>query len=278
MKTGMEFFGSMGFNFALILFVLSLTTGIAWAADVFWLAKRRPVGANDPWWVEYFASFFPVFLAVFFLRSFLVEPFRIPTGSMIPTLLVGDFIVVNKYTYGIRLPVINKKIIDVNSPQRGEVMVFRYPPDPSQDYIKRVVGLPGDRLLYRNKRLTINGQEIGQVQTVDYQDPDRVFTPKFTPQFNETLGSTEHHILIQPDSPPFVSHPGDFPYRENCVYNAEGVECVVPAGHYFMMGDNRDNSADSRFWGFVPEENIVGKAVWIWLNLGNLKRFGSLNK
>ncbi len=275
MKTVFEVFGNMGLNLALILFVLSLTTGIAWAADVLWFAKRRPAGANDPWWVEYFASFFPVFLAVFFLRSFLVEPFRIPSGSMIPTLLVGDFIVVNKYTYGIRLPVINKKIIDVNSPQRGEVMVFRYPPDPTQDYIKRVVGLPGDKLLYRNKRLTINGQEISQVKTDDYQDPNRLL---FTPQFNETLGGIEHHILIQPESPSFVSQIGDFPYRENCTYNAEGVECVVPAGHYFMMGDNRDNSADSRFWGFVPEENIVGKAVWIWLNFSNMKRFGSLNK
>ena len=274
MRTVLDSIGSMGFNFALILFLLSVATGLAWATDVFWAAKRRPEGADDPWWVEYFASFFPVFLAVFFLRSFLIEPFRIPSGSMIPTLLVGDFIVVNKYTYGIRLPVINKKIIDVNTPQRGEVMVFRYPPDPSQDYIKRVVGLPGDKLVYRNKRLSINGQEISQIKSDDYQDPSRLI---FTPQFNETLGSTEHRILIEPEAPAFVRQIGDFPYRENCTYNVDGVECVVPAGHYFMMGDNRDNSLDSRFWGFVPEENIVGKAVWIWLNFSSMKRFGSLH-
>ena len=270
-----HFFDKMGFNFALILFVLSLTTGLAWAIDVFWAAKKRPVGASDPWWVEYFASFFPVFLAVFFLRSFLIEPFRIPSGSMIPTLLIGDFIVVNKYTYGIRLPVINKKIVEVNNPQRGDVMVFRYPPDPSQDYIKRVVGLPGDKLLYRNKKLSINGQEISQTKLADYQDPQRLI---FTPQFNEVLGSVSHRILVEPQAPTFVRQIVDFPQRENCTYNEEGVECVVPAGHYFMMGDNRDNSMDSRFWGFVPDENIVGKAVFIWFNWSNIKRFGSLQQ
>lgn len=267
-------FEHMGFNFALILFVLCLTTGLAWAIDVFWAAKRRPVDAGDPWWVEYFASFFPVFLVVFFLRSFLIEPFRIPSGSMIPTLLVGDFIAVNKYTYGIRLPVINKKIVEINTPQRGDVMVFRYPPDPSQDYIKRVIGLPGDKLSYHKKRLSINGQEISQVKSADFQDPNRMI---FTPQFKETLDRTEHRILIEPDAPAFVRQIADFPYRENCTYNANGVECEVPAGHYFMMGDNRDNSMDSRFWGFVPDENIVGKAVFIWLNFSNIKRFGSLH-
>ena len=274
MNSSSNVFDGMGFNFALILLVLSLTTGIAWALDVFWAAKKRPVGAKDPWWVEYFASFFPVFLAVFFLLSFLIEPFRIPSGSMIPTLLVGDFIVVNKYTYGIRLPVINKKIIEMNTPQRGDVMVFRYPPDPSQDYIKRVIGLPGDKLVYRNKKLSINGHEIEQMKSDDYQDPNRMI---FTPQFKEALDGVEHRILIEPDAPPFVRQIVNFPYRENCTYNAEGVECQVPAGHYFMMGDNRDNSMDSRFWGFVPDENIVGKAVFIWLNFSNLKRFGPLH-
>ena len=169
---------------------------------------------------------------------------------------------------------INKKIIDVNTPQRGEVMVFRYPPDPSQDYIKRVVGLPGDKLVYKNKRLSINGQEINQIKSDDYQDPGRLI---FTPQFKELLGVAEHRILIEPEAPAFVRQIVDFPYRENCTYNVDGVECVVPAGHYFMMGDNRDNSLDSRFWGFVPEENIVGKAVWIWLNFSSMKRFGSLH-
>jgi signal peptidase I len=269
-----HYFQNMGFNFALILFILSLTTGLAWAGNVFWAARRRPKDAADPWWVEYFASFFPVFLAVFFLRSFLFEPFRIPSGSMIPTLLIGDFIIVNKYTYGIRLPVVNKKVIELNSPQRGDVMVFRYPPEPSQDYIKRVVGLPGDKLEYRNKKLTVNGKEVLQEKMSDYQDPQRLIV---TPQFSEVFGAASHRILIEPEAPAFIRHFTDFPYRQNCSYNAEGVDCVVPEGHYFMMGDNRDNSMDSRFWGFVPDENIVGKAVFIWMNFSNMKRFGSLH-
>src|SRR5512134_3658456 len=147
-------------NFALILFLLLVATGAVWLLDRYWLRRRRPEGRPEPWWVEYPKSFFPVILIVFLLRSFLVEPFKIPSGSMLPTLLVGDFILVNKYTYGIRLPVVNVKIMDVNAPQRGEVMVFRYPTNPSLDYIKRVVGLPGDEVVYRNKRLVINGKEI----------------------------------------------------------------------------------------------------------------------
>ena len=261
-------------NFALILFILVVATGIVWSFDHFWARKKRPPGAKDPWWVEYGSSFFPVILAVFLLRSFLVEPFKIPSGSMIPTLLVGDFILVNKYTYGVRLPVINKKIVELNSPQRGDVVVFRYPPDPSLDYIKRVVGLPGDKIVYRNKRLTINGQEIAQRKIEDYLDRDRLF---YTPRFMETLGSVEHHILVEPEAPPFVQQIVHFPHSENCHYNSEGVSCEVPAGNYFMMGDNRDNSQDSRFWGFVPDENLVGKAFFIWFNFGDLKRIGSFH-
>src|SRR5215218_540577 len=147
-------------NFALIMFSLLVVTGAVCLLDYYVLRKRRAAGAAEPWWVEYPKSFFPVILIVFLLRSFLVEPFKIPSGSMLPTLLVGDFILVNKYTYGIRLPVINKKVVDVNQPQRGEVMVFRYPVNPSLDYIKRVVGLPGDEVVYRNKRLTVNGQPL----------------------------------------------------------------------------------------------------------------------
>jgi signal peptidase I len=261
-------------NFALILFVLVVFTGIVWCIDYFWARKRRPAGAKDPWWVEYGGSFFPVILAVFLLRSFLVEPFKIPSGSMIPTLLVGDFILVNKYTYGVRLPVINKKIVELNTPQRGDVVVFRYPPDPSLDYIKRVVGLPGDKIVYRNKRLTINGQEIAQKKIDDYLDRDRMF---YTPRFMETLGSVEHDILVEPDAPPYVQQIVRFPHSDKCHYNSEGVSCEVPAGHYFMMGDNRDNSQDSRFWGFVPDENLVGKAFFIWFNFGDLKRIGSFH-
>jgi signal peptidase I len=258
-------------NFALILFVLLLATGFIWAVDVAFLKKHRAADAKDPWWVEYGASFFPVILAVFVLRSFIAEPFKIPSGSMIPTLQVGDFILVNKFTYGIRLPVINKKIIDVNQPQRGDVMVFRYPEDPSLDYIKRVIGVPGDKVAYLNKKLTINGQPLEIKQIEDYLHPDRLYYSK---QFVEKTGQIEHRILNDGEVPPFIRDASAFPFRDNCIYNNSGVVCTVPPGHYFMMGDNRDNSRDSRFWGFVPDRNIVGKAFFIWFNFGDLGRIG----
>lgn len=261
-------------NFSLILFVFLVATGILWGLNHFWLRKKRPAGARDPWWVEYGGSFFPVILAVFFLRSFLVEPFKIPSGSMIPTLLVGDFILVNKFTYGIRLPVINKKIIELNTPQRGDVAVFRYPPDPSLDYIKRVVGLPGDQIMYYNKKLIINGQEVKREKMDDYLDAAKMY---YTPRFRETLGKVEHSILIDPESTALVRPIVDFPYRDNCQYNAQGISCKVPEGYYFVMGDNRDNSQDSRYWGFVPDQNLVGKAFFIWFNFGHLQRIGSFH-
>ncbi|QRM19740.1 signal peptidase I [Dechloromonas sp. TW-R-39-2] len=259
-------------NFALILFVLLLITGALYAVDVLKCRKLRARNAPEPLWVEWGASFFPVILIVFVLRSFLFEPFKIPSGSMIPTLLVGDFILVNKFTYGIRLPVINKKIISINDPQRGDVMVFRYPEDPSLDYIKRVVGLPGDTIAYQNKRLTINGQAVDASKQADFEHKERLY---FSDQFSEKLGEVEHRFLNDKDAPAFIPDPAHFPHRENCTYNAAGVVCKVPAGHYFMMGDNRDNSRDSRAWGFVPEENIVGRAFFIWLNLSDLSRIGS---
>lgn len=261
-------------NFALILFLLTLATGVVWCLDHFWARKHRPADAKDPWWVEYGASFFPVILAVFLLRSFLVEPFKIPSGSMIPTLAIGDFILVNKFTYGVRLPVINHKLVELNVPERGDVVVFRYPPNPSLDYIKRVVGLPGDKIIYRNKRVFVNGVELPQTKLDDYLDTDRMF---YTPRFREKLDKVEHEILVEPEAPSYISQTADFPYRENCNYNAEGVKCVVPPGHYFVMGDNRDNSQDSRFWGFVPDQNLVGKAFFIWFNFSNLKRIGSFH-
>jgi signal peptidase I len=259
-------------NFALILLILLLVSGAIWVADTAWLRKRRPSDAKDPWWVEYGASFFPVILIVFVLRSFLVEPFKIPSGSMIPTLQVGDFILVNKYTYGIRLPVVNVKLIEMNSPQRGDVMVFRYPEDPSLDYIKRVIGVPGDKISFQNKRLTINGSPVPTVRQNDYLHPERL---QYSGQYSETIGSTRYQTLNDDEAPPYISGAILYPGRENCSYNSAGVICTVPPGHYFVLGDNRDNSRDSRYWGFVPEENIVGKAFFIWLNFSDPKRIGA---
>lgn len=259
-------------NFALILFILLVITGTLYAVDIIKFRKLRANNAKEPLWVEWGASFFPVILIVFVLRSFLFEPFKIPSGSMIPTLLVGDFILVNKFTYGIRLPVINQKIIDINLPQRGDVMVFRYPEDPSLDYIKRVVGLPGDTIAYENKKLTINGKAVEMKKIDDYRHPERMY---FSEQFVAQLGDVEHKLLNDTDAPAFVLDASRFPYRENCSYNTVGVTCKVPANHYFMMGDNRDNSRDSRAWGFVPEQNIVGKAFFVWMNFSDLSRIGS---
>jgi len=259
-------------SFALFLLILLLVTGAVWALDAAWLRRQRGARAKQPWWVEYAISFFPVILIVFLLRSFLVEPFKIPSGSMIPTLLVGDFILVNKFTYGIRLPVINSKVLELNSPQRGDVMVFRYPDDPSLDYIKRVVGVPGDRIEYRNKHLTVNGQPVPLRQIEDYLSRERM---QYSRHYLENLNGREHEIVLEDDAPAFVPQARAFPHFENCNYNTSGVACTVPPGHYFVMGDNRDNSSDSRVWGFVPDGNIVGKAFFIWLNLGELGRFGS---
>jgi len=289
-------------NFALFLLILLLVTGIVWAMEGVWLRRRREAAAAEalarldselgqepedkrlrlreeqrnrrlkqPWWIEYSVSFFPVILIVFLLRSFLVEPFKIPSSSMVPTLLVGDFILVNKFTYGIRLPVANKKVVPLHDPQRGDVMVFRYPEDPSLDYIKRVVGVPGDRIEYRNKRLTINGSPVPVKQVDDYLSKERM---QFSKRFVETLNGVEHQILIEDDAPAMMTPSRSFPHSANCTYNTTGLACTVPPGHYFMMGDNRDNSSDSRVWGFVPDENIVGKAFFIWLNLNELGRFG----
>jgi signal peptidase I len=259
-------------NFALILFVLLVVTGLVAAVDRLHFSKTRKAGEKEPWWIEYPKSFFPVILIVFLLRSFIVEPFRIPSGSMIPTLLVGDFILVNKFAYGIRLPIINKKVIDIGEPQRGDVMVFRYPEDPSLDYIKRVVGLPGDRITYTNKRLSVNGEEFELKTGGDYLHKERM---SFAKRYVETTGERPHSILVEDDAPASIPFVKQFPFRENCTYNNEGLACTVPPGHYFLMGDNRDNSSDSRVWGFVPDANIVGKAFFIWFNFSEPSRFGS---
>ncbi|HCJ51561.1 MAG: signal peptidase I [Gallionellaceae bacterium CG1_02_56_997] len=262
-------------DFALILFVLLLVSGGIWLLDRFALAAKRADGVEEPWWVEYAKSFFPVILIVFCIRSFLVEPFKIPSGSMIPTLQVGDFILVNKFTYGIRLPIINRKIVPLNDPQRGDVMVFHYPENPSVDYIKRVVGVPGDVVEYSHKRLTINGVEQVQQAEGDYNYVESGLNFVHTEQYLETLGERKHSLLVNPDMPDVhLGSVAEFKGKENCVYNQDVIRCTVPADQYFMMGDNRDNSRDSRYWGFVPDNQIVGKAFFVWMNFSELKRIG----
>lgn len=243
----------LDFETLLVLFTLITGITVAWA----WV-RRRPKtqdgghsasvgGKAVNWWVDLARSLFPVLLIVVVIRSFIVEPFRIPSGSMIPTLLVGDFILVNKFDYGIRLPVIHTKIFDTGEPERGDVAVFRYPVDPSEDYIKRVIGLPGDHIVYRNKHLFINGKPEDQLLLGRYQlGEDRGALLK-----KEKLGDVTHKILIHQENPAV-----DFQYD-------------VPPGHYFMMGDNRDRSSDSRFWGPVPEQDLVGRAFLIWMSIGS---------
>jgi len=302
------YLGNWSGNFSLLLFILTLVTLCYWLAERLHFKPQREAAAArleaqdgarrlelsrlgiakvdgdvasakqallaQPWWLDWTAGLFPVILVVFLLRSFLFEPFKIPSGSMIPTLLVGDLILVNKFHYGVRLPVVNRKIIANHDPQRGDVMVFRYPKDTSIDYIKRVVGVPGDEISYRGQQLYVNGTRVPTEPLPEYYDEDSM---RYAPQFKELLGNVAHRILVNPRLQPFYG--GDdqhaFPFRENCSYNVEGPTCKVPQGHYFMMGDNRDNSQDSRFWGFVPDENIVGKAFFVWMNFGDLKRIGA---
>jgi signal peptidase I len=299
------YFGVVEGNFALLLFLATVVTGLYWLAErLYFLPGRRQAAAAleagaaerragleakgitrvddevaqgrqrllmQPWWLDWTAGLFPVILAVFVLRSFLFEPFKIPSGSMIPTLLVGDLILVNKFTYGVRLPVLNTKLTEGTPPKRGDVMVFRYPPKPSLDYIKRVVGVPGDEVAYLNKQLTINGQPVPKKAVADFFDEDAM---AYFKQFEEVLGDRAHRILNDDNRPAYIAA-DTFPMRENCRYSVEGVVCKVPEGHYFMMGDNRDNSLDSRYWGFVPDRNIVGKAFFIWMNFSSLRRIGS---
>jgi len=303
------FLGYWTGNFALLLFSLTTITFAYWLAERFRFKPAREAAAAalqsqdqarraglakmgidkvdgdveqakhkllaQPWWLDWTAGLFPVILIVFLLRSFLFEPFKIPSGSMVPTLLVGDLILVNKFHYGVRLPVLNKKIIANNDPQRGDVMVFRYPVDPRVDYIKRVVGVPGDEVAYLNQKLSINGQPVPTKGLGEFYDEDSM---RYVPMFSELLGAVEHRILVDPRRPAFFgSDQKTFPMHQNCRYQPEGVVCKVPPGHYFMMGDNRDNSQDSRFWGFVPDENIVGRAFFVWMNFGNLGRIGAFN-
>lgn len=277
----------MDFDFALLLVALTAVSGVIWLLDRLFLAKARERRAQafetmtalsqeerearsrnalrEPVAVEYARSFFPVLFVILLFRSFIAEPFKIPSGSMMPTLLVGDFILVNKFAYGLRLPVLNKKVLDVGEPKRGDVFVFRYPENPKEDYIKRVIGLPGDEITYRNKVLYVNGQEIAETPLGPYVGPGESGRSMAGAQVKlEKLGDVEHRIMEFPQA--FIGHEGTW---------------KVPPGHYFAMGDNRDNSQDSRFWGFVPEQNLVGRAFVIWMNFDNgidFSRIGTLIK
>lgn len=232
-------------NFALCLVVLSLVSGVIYLLDILFWEKKRKKDQAPTRLIEYSRSFFPIFIIVLLLRSFLVEPFRIPSGSLEPTLLVGDFLAVNKFAYGLRLPVWEKKVISIATPKTGEIAVFRWPPDPSFDYIKRVIGVPGDKIAYHNKVLTINGEKMQQT-FVEYTTDES--SGKAVAKYRENLNGVEHYIFMRPD------------------VAAVDFEVEVPPGHYFMMGDNRDDSADSRFWGFVADSYLRGKAFLIWMS------------
>jgi signal peptidase I len=293
-------------NFAAALMAATSVTGIYWVAErlYFWpkrqaaaktledqditrraklagqgvavddtLAQRQAVVLQQPWWLDWSAGLFPVLAVVFVLRSFLFEPFKIPSGSMIPTLWIGDLILVDKFTYGLRVPVFHQKLTAGSPPQRGDVVVFRHPPNPRRDYIKRVVALPGDEVSYLNHQLAINGKPLDKSVARDFLDPD---TSSYSKQYEESFDGRKFRILQRDGAPASIFRSyDDFPFRNNCRYSVEGVVCQVPQGHYFMMGDNRDNSEDSRFWGFVPEANLVGRAKWVWMNFSHLDRIGT---
>lgn len=254
--------------FALFMIVVLLITGLIWLFDSLVLSKKRPAGVDEPVLVEYAKSFFPVILVVFLIRSFIVEPFKIPSGSMMPTLLAGDFILVNKFTYGLRVPILNNTFVALNSPARGDVIVFHYPPNPSIDYIKRVVGVPGDKVGYQDKRLTINGRPVEVEAAGTYEYVMSGLNIVEAQQYHEQLGTKKHDILVHDVM-------GNYDADTIGAKFAEGEEVTVPDGHYLAMGDNRDNSSDSRVWGFVPEQNLVGKAFFIWMNFDQGSRIGN---
>jgi signal peptidase I len=251
----------VNFDFAALLVGLAAFTGIVWGIDALFFAKARAERAQagsslgtevvrEPVIVEYSRSFFPVIVIVLIVRSFLAEPFRIPSSSMMPNLQDGDFILVNKFTYGLRLPVLDTKIVEMGLPERGDVVVFRYPVNPRENYIKRVVGLPGDQVEYRNKTIFINGEPQAQERIGRYLGVGAGREMDGADHLRESLGERQHEILMRPNQ---LGRQGEGRW-------------VVPEGHYFVMGDNRDNSADSRVWGFVPEQNLVGRAFLIWFN------------
>ena len=246
-------------NFSLLLFVLAIVTGAYWLAERLRFAPARQAAAQ-------------ALAAQDAQRRAGLAKMGI--DKVDGTLLVGDLILVNKFHYGVRLPVLNIKIIPNNEPKAGDVMVFRYPVDPRIDYIKRVVGVPGDEVAYINQKLTINGKPVPKATLPEFFDDDVM---RYFKQYEETFDTRRFRLLNDDDRPAFVAGAEDFPFKRNCRYSVEGVVCKVPEGHYFMMGDNRDNSLDSRYWGFVPDQNIVGRAFMVWMNFSDLKRIGSFD-
>ena len=275
----------MDFDFNLILVPATLFFIVVWLLDKFVFKQRATKGrGNENFIITWAYDFWPVLAVVMVLRSFLYEPFNIPSDSMVPTLETGDFILVNKFEYGVRLPIINSKIIDVGSPERGEVAVFRYPPQPSISYIKRIVGLPGDHIVYDHGQLSINGEKVTKTPIQFSREKDSLDTPTSI-YHQETLGA--HTFTMRELEGVNVARQAPFlNYLDNGKYSAENGlywEVKVPEGHYFAMGDNRDQSADSRFWGFVPEENLTGRAFYIWMhkepgfNLPSFSRNGKID-
>ncbi|GJC30156.1 signal peptidase I [Acinetobacter sp. KAM398] len=275
----------MDFDFNLILVPATLFFIVVWLLDKFVFKQRATKGrGNENFIITWAYDFWPVLAVVMVLRSFLYEPFNIPSDSMVPTLETGDFILVNKFEYGVRLPIINSKIIDVGSPERGEVAVFRYPPQPSISYIKRIVGLPGDHIVYDHGQLSINGKKVTKTPIQFSREKDSLDTPTSI-YHQETLGT--HTFTMRELEGVNVARQAPFlNYVDNGKYSAENGlywEVKVPDGHYFAMGDNRDQSADSRFWGFVPEENLTGRAFYIWMhkepgfNLPSFSRNGKID-
>lgn len=266
-------------DYTLLIVGVTAATGALWALERWvWGPQRRlglSVEARRPRWIDWTAGLFPVLLLVLVLRSFVAEPFRIPSGSMMPTLIPGDLILVNKFEYGLRLPVLNTKIVPVGAPQRGDVIVFRHPLDRRTAYIKRVVGLPGDEVVYLDKRLVVNGERQRLERT--RQSPRPGEKESWQVMRTETLGSHTHRILLDPRVTPEVKSVSGVSPEEACRYSRRGIVCLVPAGHYFVLGDNRDNSLDSRYWGFVPEQNIIGRAFLVWADFKDMKRVGRID-
>ncbi len=277
-------FGVLSFfmSFTAVLLVFVVFTGIVWFIHKGRL-KKDPAHQDEGHFTDYMSGFFPIILIVFVLRTFIAEPFQIPSSSMRPGLVVGDFILVNKFSYGIRTPIINNVLIPTGKVEHGDVVVFTYPENPSINYIKRAIGLPGDVVEYKDKVLNINGQII-----TDQSEGMQIYAENTrqygmvdieAEAFRENIGSHSYQVLKMAEQPSFLPQAvrANFAYRENCEYAPDGsaFKCTVPEGHYFMMGDNRDNSEDSRYWGFVSDKLIVGKAFFVWMNFGDMSRIGT---